>query len=68
MPLLLSTFTYIWNPIGSPAIWVVEGQYMQRTMHIMEGLDHHHEQSSIYPHPYDHPYFGQYISNSNLSI
>jgi hypothetical protein len=41
---------------------------MHRAMHIMEGLGHHHEQSSIYPHPYDHPYFGQYISNSDLSI
>jgi hypothetical protein len=37
-------------------------------MHILEGLGHHHEQSSIYPHPYDHPYFGQYFSNSDLSI
>jgi hypothetical protein len=25
MPLLLSTFTHLWNPIGFPAIWVVEG-------------------------------------------
>jgi hypothetical protein len=41
---------------------------MHRTMHILEGLGHHHEQSSIYPHPYDHPYFGQYFSNSDLSI
>jgi hypothetical protein len=26
------------------------------------------EQNCIYPHPYDHPYFGQYFSNSDLSI
>jgi hypothetical protein len=68
MPLLLSTFTHLWNSIGFPAVLVVEGQYMHRAMHILEGLGHHHEQSSIYPHPYDHPYFGQYFSNSDLSI
>jgi hypothetical protein len=66
--LLLSAFTHLWNPIGFPAVWVVEGQYMHRTMHILEGLGHHHEQSSIYPHPYDHPYFGQYFLAGMLAI
>jgi hypothetical protein len=37
-------------------------------MHILEGLGHHHEQSSIYPHPYDHPYFGQYFLAGMLAI
>jgi hypothetical protein len=64
----LSAFTHLWNPIGFPSIWVVEGQYMHRTMHILEGLGHHHEQSSIYPHPYDHPYFGQYFLAGMLAI
>ena len=41
---------------------------MHRTMHILEGLGHHHEQSSIYPHPYDHPYFGQYFLAGLLAI
>ena len=41
---------------------------MHRTMHILEGLGHHHEQSSIYPHPYDHPYFGQYFLAGMLTI
>ena len=41
---------------------------MHRTMHILEGLGHHHEQSSIYPHPYDHPYFGQYFLAGMLAI
>jgi hypothetical protein len=68
IPLLLSTFTHLWNPIGFPALWVVEGQYMHRTMHILEGLGHHHEQSSIYPHPYDHPYFGQYFLAGMLAL
>jgi len=37
-------------------------------MHILEGLGHHHKQSSIYPHPYDHPYFGQYFLAGMLTI
>ena len=41
---------------------------MHRTMHILEGLGHHHKQSSIYPHPYDHPYFGQYFLAGMLTI
>jgi hypothetical protein len=41
---------------------------MHRTMHILEGLGHHHKQSSIYPHPYDHPYFGQYFLAGMLAI
>jgi hypothetical protein len=49
-------------------VWVVEGQYMHRTMHILEGLGHHHEESSIYPHPYDHPYFGQYFLAGMLAV
>ncbi len=41
---------------------------MHRTMHILEGLGHHHEQSNIYPHPYDHPYFGQYFLAGMLAL
>jgi hypothetical protein len=68
IPLVLSAFTHLWNPVGFPAVWVVEGQYMHRAMHVLQGLGYHYEQSSIYPYPYDHPYFGQYFSNSDLSI
>ena len=58
IPLILSAYTHLWNPIGFPAIWVVEGQYMDRAMHLLEGLGLHGT-NSISPHPYDHPYFGQ---------
>ncbi len=58
IPLILSAYTHLWNPTGFPAVWVVEGQYMQRAMQILNGLGFH-EPKSIYPHPYDHPYFGQ---------
>jgi hypothetical protein len=41
---------------------------MHRAMQILEGLGHHYEQSSIYPHPYDHPYFGQYFLAGMLAV
>jgi hypothetical protein len=60
IPLILSSFTHLWNPIGFPAIWVVEGQYIQRAMSVLEGFDLH-ESEDINPHPYDHPFFGQFF-------
>jgi hypothetical protein len=54
IPLILSSFTHLWNPIGFPAIWVVEGQYMQRAMSVLDGFDLH-ESEDINPRPYDHP-------------
>jgi hypothetical protein len=58
LPLILSAYTHLWNPIGFPAIWVVEGQYMQRAMQVLEG-EGLHEPRSIFAHFYDHPFFGQ---------
>lgn len=58
IPLTLSLFTHLWNPIGFPAFWVVEAQYMQRAMHVLEGSGLH-EPRSFYEHFYDHPFFGQ---------
>jgi dolichyl-phosphate-mannose--protein O-mannosyl transferase len=60
IPLILSSFTHLWNPIGFPAIWVVEGQYIQRAMSVLEGFDLR-ESEDINPHPYDHPFFGQFF-------
>src|SRR5919109_4455515 len=58
IPLALSSFTHLWNPIGFPAIWVVEGQYIQRAMSVLEGFDLHGSKD-INPRLYDHPFFGQ---------
>src|SRR5688500_7704479 len=60
IPLILSSFTHLWNPIGFPAIWVVEGQYMQRAMSVLDGFDLH-ESKDINPRLYDHPFFGQFF-------
>ncbi len=67
IPLILSAYTHLWNPIGFPAVWVVEGQYMQRAMQILNGLGFH-EPKNVYPHPYDHPYFGQFFLAGLLAM
>jgi 4-amino-4-deoxy-L-arabinose transferase-like glycosyltransferase len=67
IPLILSSFTHLWNPIGFPAIWVVEGQYMQRAMSVLEGFDLQ-ESKDINPHLYDHPFFGQFFLAGLLAI
>jgi hypothetical protein len=58
MPLILSAYTHLWNPVGFPAIWLVEEQYMQRAMQVLEG-EGLHEPRSVFAHFYDHPFFGQ---------
>jgi hypothetical protein len=52
LPLILSAYTDLWNPVGFPAIWVVEGQYMQRAMQVLEGEGIHEPRSisALYDH------------------
>ena len=54
IPVALSAFTHLWNPIGFPSVHIDEGHYMRRAMHVLQGLG---PQDPYYP--YDHPYFGQ---------
>ena len=54
LPLTLSAFTHLWNPVGFPDIFYDEGVYMRRAMHVLQGLGP--QESATY---YDHPYFGQ---------
>jgi hypothetical protein len=66
IPLILSAFTHLWNPIGFPGIHVDEGTYMRRPMHMIFYLDPQGSQGSgTY---YDHPYFGQFFLASILSL
>src|SRR5919106_5843012 len=67
IPLILSSFTHLWNPIGFPAIWVVEGQYMQRAMSVLDGLKLE-ESKDINPRPYDHPFFAQTFLAGILAV
>jgi len=54
IPLVLTSFTHLWNPIGFPDLFYDEGVYLRRAMHVLDGLG---PQES--PYYYDHPFFGQ---------
>ena len=54
IPLSLSAFTHIWNPVGFPDIFFDEGVYVGRALHVLAGLGP--QERAYY---YDHPYFGQ---------
>ena len=62
IPLALSAYTHLWNPVGFPNLYYDEGVYMRRAMHVMEGLG---PQEAYY---YDHPFFGQIFLGGMLSI
>jgi hypothetical protein len=62
IPVALSAFTHIWNPVGFPAIFVDEGQYyLDRAMNILDGNG-----PLGGPRPYDHPFFGQILLGAAL--
>jgi hypothetical protein len=54
IPLVLSGFTHLWNPIGFPDFFSDEGVYLRRALHVLEGLGP--QETETY---YDHPFFGQ---------
>jgi hypothetical protein len=60
IPLILSAYTHLWNPIGFPSIFVDEDHYMRRALQILVGIGPQEMESSVNQHhEYDHPYFGQ---------
>jgi dolichyl-phosphate-mannose--protein O-mannosyl transferase len=67
IPLILSAFTHLWNPLGFPSFWYVEEIYLQRAMHVLHGLGNV-DPLTTYGHPYDHPYFSQLILAGLLKI
>src|SRR5215207_3176776 len=67
IPLVLSAFTHIWNPIGFPALHVDEGHYMRRAMQVIEGQGPQ-ESNNTYFYAYDHPYFGQLFLGGILKL
>lgn len=64
VPLILSSFTHLWNPAQFPSFHVDEGVYIRRALHTLNGLGPH-DPDSRFDHPqssassYDHPFFGQ---------
>ena len=67
IPLTLSAFTHIWNPIGYPAFHVDESHYMRRALQVLQGLGPQ-ESKATYDYGYDHPYLGQIFLASVLSL
>ena len=60
VPLILSAFVHLWNPLGFPGLHPDEGHYIRRAMLILSG-NGPQERTSDFDHPYDHPYFGQIL-------
>jgi hypothetical protein len=62
IPLALSAFTHLWNPLGYPSLHIDEGHYMRKAMSILDG-------TGIDPlHRYAAPYFGQIFLAGVLGI
>jgi hypothetical protein len=65
VPLVLSSFMHLWNPVGFPLVDQDEGHYMRRSMQVLDGLG---PSDPGYVHTYDHPYFGQLFLASVLKL
>lgn len=62
VPMVLSAYTHLWNPVGFPDIFFDEGIYMRRAMNT---LDTGNPQEALF---YDHPFFGQVVLSGVLQI
>ena len=62
VPLVLSAYTHLWNPVGFPDIFFDEGIYMRRAMNV---LDTGSPQEASF---YDHPLLGQMVLAGVLQI
>ena len=62
IPLMLSAFTHLWNPVGFPDIFYDEGIYMYRAMNVLAGQG---PQTNTF---HDHPFFGQFFLAGALSL
>src|ERR687896_1163568 len=71
LPLILSAFTHMWNLTGFPAVYVDEGHYLRRTLHVIEARgpqENALESLTKFRVYYDHPYFGQLFLASVLGL
>ena len=68
VPLILSGFVHLWNPIGTPEIDGDEGHYYRRAINTMQGAPAE-EVKVLGPNPsYDNPFFGQIFLASVLTL
>ena len=73
IPLILSSFTHLWNASQFPSFHTDEGVYLRRALHTVVGLGPQ-DPSSRYEHSqdvnssYNHHYFGQIFLASIFKI
>jgi len=68
IPLILSAYSHLWNPLGFPSIHIDESHYMRRAMLVLEGMGPQESAATGYPRTYDHPYFGQLFLAGALAM
>jgi hypothetical protein len=71
IPLILSAYTHLWNPVGFPTFHVDEGHYLRKAMYILEGKGLQESPEDVLSHYnriYTHPYFGQTFLAGVLKI
>ena len=52
VPLALSAYTHLWNPLGFPSIHIDESHYMRRAMLVIQGMGPQESAASGYPRTY----------------
>ncbi|HKQ22246.1 MAG TPA: glycosyltransferase family 39 protein, partial [Nitrososphaeraceae archaeon] len=73
IPIILSSFTHLWNTALFPSFHIDEGVYIRRALHALNGLGIL-DPDSKFDHPqdttssYDHPFFGQIVLASIFKI
>jgi hypothetical protein len=68
IPLVLSAYTHVWNPLGFPSIHIDEAHYMRRAMLVIQDMGPQESAATGYQRTYDHPYFGQIFLGSVLRL
>ncbi|WP_158385265.1 ArnT family glycosyltransferase [Candidatus Nitrososphaera evergladensis] len=63
IPIILSSFTHLWNATGFPDIFYDEGIYMRRAMNVLV-----YQMPQENPYYYDHPLFGQMFLAGLLAV
>jgi 4-amino-4-deoxy-L-arabinose transferase-like glycosyltransferase len=73
IPLVLSSFTHLWNLSQFPSFHPDEGVYIKRALNILEG-NGPHDNTASFDHSqdstssFDHPYFGQIFLAAFLGL
>ncbi len=67
IPLILTSFTHLWNLGEFPAFHDDEAAYMRRSFIVLNGVGLQ-EKTGFYKDAYDHPFFGQILMGNLLRL